>query len=97
MQNYSTPKKMKKIGDLFEKYKLNIKAPQSTVEKAFVKVVYEVSGLKIDKNFVNYNVKTKTLGISAPSIIRSELGFYQTEIINKLNKDLGGSGPDTII
>lgn len=89
MQSYSSPKKMKKVGDLFDKYKLHFKAPQSTVEKACSEAILEITGIKISPDNIIYKVETKTLNLQVSSLLKSELNIYQKEIINKLKKELG--------
>lgn len=91
MQEYSTPKKMKRMGELFEKYRLHIKAPQATVEKAFVKAVKEVTGFDISVEQVTYTVSTRTLSLHVPSILKSELRFHQDAILRALEAELGGN------
>ena len=79
------PKQMKRVGDLFEKYRLKIKAPQASVEKACVEVVKEVTGFDIKPDQVTYTVSTETLSLQVPSVLKSELRFYNKEILKKLS------------
>ena len=97
-KNYSTPKKMKRIGDLFEKYRTKFKAPQASVEKACIEVIKEVTGFDVTLDQVTYTISTRTIYIQAPSILKSELRFHYTEIIKKLEDELGKDGsPQTIL
>ena len=89
MDNYSTPKKMKKIGDLFERYKTHFKAPQATIEKAFVDAVKASTGYEIEISKVRYTVSTKTISLSIPSLLKTELRLKQPAIISELKKKLG--------
>jgi len=98
MQEYSSPKKMKTVGDLFLKYKLVFKPPQATVEKAFIEVVKEVLGFDLDIKMIKYNVGNRTLGLTVPSILKTEVKFKQKIILEKMSIKLGkGNSPETII
>lgn len=89
MDNYSTPKKMKAIGDLFEKYRNKIKAPQGSVKKRCVLVIKEVTGFDIKIEEMEYTVSTRTLYLKVPSILKSELKFHHKKILTQLKQDLG--------
>ncbi|MCB9815439.1 hypothetical protein H6785_02600 [Candidatus Nomurabacteria bacterium] len=98
MDDYSIPKKMKRVGDLFFKYKSHIKAPQATVEKACVEAIFKVTGFKIKKEDVRYTVSTKTLNLKIPSVLKSEVKFKYLDILEELKKTLGEKdAPNTII
>ena len=89
---------MKHIGDLFEKYKKNLKAPQASVIKQVTKVIGEVTNLPVTEKYVQYTVSTKTVHISAPSILKQEILLQKTEILKQLRMELGEqSAPKTII
>ena len=89
MDNYLVPRKMKKLGDLFEKYKKTIKAPQGSVKKECVRVIKEVSGFDVDLEQMDYKVGTRTLYLSIPSILKNELKFHYEKILLQLREDLG--------
>ncbi|MCD5381615.1 MAG: hypothetical protein LR008_03510 [Candidatus Pacebacteria bacterium] len=98
MKEYSTPKKMKRVGDLFAKYHTRFKAPQATVEKACVEVVKDVTGFDIEKSQVVYKVGTKTLSLQIPSILKSEMKLSFPLILKKLEERLGeNKSPKTIL
>ena len=98
MDNYSTPKKMKRVGDLFEKYRLKFKAPQATVEQACLEAIKEITGFDLPKGSVKYTVSTRTLALQVPSVMKSELRFHNESIIKKLEKKLGKETvPKTIL
>jgi hypothetical protein len=98
MDNYSTPKKMKTVGDLFEKYRKNLKPPQASIEKECVRVITEVTGLDITNFKLTYTVATRTVSLQMPSIIKTEIQFHQQEILSRLQNDLGeNSCPKVII
>jgi len=88
---------MKGIGDLFEKYKSRFRAPQATVEKACVEVIYEVTGFELTVEQVTYTVNTRTISLHVPSILKSELRFYNEKILNKLTDQLGKEGSPKVI
>ncbi len=89
MKEYSTPKKMKKIGDLFLKYKKNLKPPQKTVEKACIDKIFEITGFKLEPNQVIYTLSTRTVFLKIPSILKSEIKFHYQKVLDDLEKDLG--------
>ncbi|MBP6881088.1 MAG: hypothetical protein KBC35_00465 [Candidatus Pacebacteria bacterium] len=92
MQEYSAPKAMKRVGDIFDKYKIRFKAPQASVEKECIAVIKEVSGFDIKSNQVAYTVSTRTISLRVPSILKSELRFHQNAILQELENRLGKDG-----
>lgn len=97
MYDYSAPKKMTRMGELFEKYRLHIQAPQSTVEKACAKAIKEVTGLEVRPEQISYTVSTRTLSLQVPSVLKSELRFHQEEILRVLEAELGRKGEQRTI
>lgn len=92
MEEYSTPRAMKQLGDLFLKYKTHFKAPQTSVEKECVAVIKEVSGFTITPDQVAYTVSTRTVSLRVPSVLKSELRFHQQAILRELENRLGKDG-----
>lgn len=92
MFDYTAPKKMKKLGDLFDKYRLRFKAPQATVEKECIKVIKEITDYNISLNQVNYNVTTKSIYLQVPSVLKTELKFKHPLILQSLRNNLGVEG-----
>lgn len=74
---------------LLERYRKKIKPPQSSIEKECLAVIHELTPLKLSQEQISYTVSTKTVYINAPSVLKSELQFYQTDIIRALRKRLG--------
>lgn len=97
MEHYSTPKAMKQIGGLFERYKARIKAPQATVEKEFVQVVKDVAGFDIKFEQVVYTPNARTITLRVSSIMKSELKFKQQAIFQELENRLGKDGCPKVI
>lgn len=98
MENYSTPKPMKQISDLFSKYRNHFKAPQATVEKEAVLVIKELTNFDLTTNQVIYTPNTKTLYLKIPSVLKSELKLHYPNIINRLKISLGSkTAPEIII
>lgn len=95
--DYSTPRAMKRLGDLFERYRTHFKAPQATIEKEFINVVKDVTGFTLSANQVTYTVSTRTISLQAPSLIKSELKFHHTAILQKLVEQLGKDGSPKVI
>lgn len=97
MQDYSVPKRMKQLSDLFEKYRTRIKAPQATVEKECIQVVLEVTGFNLSLNQVTYTVSTRTISLKVPSILKTELKFHYAAILQILETRLGVDGSPKVI
>ncbi len=90
--------KINHIGDLFEKYRLRIKAPQGSVRKEALSVIVELTGFPITLEQLEYTVSTRTLVLRVPSILRSEIMFKQSDILRLLQDRLGvESAPKTIL
>jgi len=97
MDEYFVPKKMKPVGDLFDKYRTLFKAPQATVEKEFLIVVTEVTGYKLALGQISYTVSTRTISLRVPSIMKSELKFHYSKILQTLENRLGVDGSPKVI
>lgn len=97
MEQYSAPQKMRKLGDLFDKYKTRFKAPQATVEKACAAAILKVTGFTITAECISYTVATKTISLAVPSLLKSELKLRQVEILKELQDSLGKNEAPKII
>ena len=92
MQPYTPPKPMKKVGDLFERYKKRFIAPQASVEKLCSEVIKEITGFEISADKISYTVSSKTLSLNVPSILKSELKFHHSKILETMKEKLGERG-----
>jgi len=97
MDNYKPPAAMKQIGDLFERYKTRFKAPQESVEKEVILVIKDISGFELKPEQVSYVVSTKTISLQIPSILKTEIFFKKTEILQTLKNNLGKDSSPQII
>jgi len=97
MDNYKPPMPMKRLGDLFERYRTRFKAPQASVEKECIVIIEELTTFKLELNQLEYTVSTKTLSLRVPSILRNEILFQKTEILEKLKAHLGADNCPTYI
>lgn len=89
---------IKPIKDLFSKYRQTLIAPQKTVELEVIRVVGELTGLTLKEDQVTYTVASRTLGITAPSLIRQELKLHHKHILSELKKRLGvKNAPEQIL
>lgn len=89
---------IRKLGDLFEKYRQNLKAPQKTVVSAFCEVVEDVLGITIDASKVSYTPHTKTLAVKVGGPLKSEVQLHKEEIIAHMKGRLGEkSAPNEIL
>lgn len=89
MDKYSTPKKMKKVSDLFSKYKNHFKPPQATIQKEASLAIKRVTNFDIKENQIKYTLSTKTLSLQIPSILKSELKLHYSDILEDLKTTLG--------
>lgn len=81
--------KLKKINSLFDKYKKQLKAPESSVIKEVCEVIKDLTYLDIDKNQVTYNVATKVVTLKIPSVLKQEILLHQKDILLHLKGRLG--------
>ena len=88
---------IKKISDLFERYKKTLIAPERAVIDCFVEVVDELFGITVSPNLVSYTPSTRTLTIKS-SVLRNEVKLHQREILAHIKGRLGPkNAPHTII
>lgn len=89
---------IKKLSDLFEKYKTTLKAPQGTVVECFREVVEDVIGIPVRKESIKYTVYSKTLSVSVSGPLKSEIKLHKEEILSHMKGRLGEqSAPSDII
>lgn len=77
------------IKNLFEKYRKVLRAPQKTVETEVIRVVGELTGIKLKEEQVSYKVSGRTLSIQASSLVKQELRFHHEAILRELKERLG--------
>lgn len=89
---------IKKVGDLFEKYKKTLKAPQGSVIKVFIEVADEVLGISIKKGYVSYSPQSKTISLVSGGPLKSEIYLHKEEILAHMKGRLGEkNAPKTIL
>lgn len=89
---------IKKLSELFEKYKRTLKAPQGSVIKEFCEVVDELYSISIPKEKVTYNTYTRVLSLTVSGPLKTEVVLHKKEIITHLKGRLGEkSAPKEII
>ena len=92
------PGEIVKIGNLFDKYKKTLKAPQGVVIDAFIEVIDDLMGFEIKKEQCRYTVSTKTLGVAVSGPLKSEITIRKKEILAHLKGRLGEkSAPKDIV
>lgn len=77
------------VRDLFAKYRNTLQAPQKSVEIESLRVISEVANLKLTEDQVKYTVASRTLFITASSLVKQELKFHHEKIITELRNSLG--------
>lgn len=89
---------IKKLSDLFDKYKNTLKAPQGSVINVFCEVADEVLDITINKDQVDYNTFNKILTLKTSGVIKSEIKINKKEILSHLKGRLGvNSAPKDIL
>lgn len=89
---------IKKVSDLFLKYKERLIAPESSVTNAFVEVVEDLMGVKVSVDRVKYTPSSRTLSLNLPATLKSEIKLNEKEIISHLKGRIGvKNAPKTIL
>lgn len=89
---------IKKINNLFEKYKKSLRAPQATVVKEFQGVVYELFGSEVGKHQCSYTPHSRTLVLTIGGPLKTEILLRKKEILTRLKEELGEkSSPKQIL
>ncbi|MFT5037180.1 MAG: hypothetical protein ACI9VM_000757 [Candidatus Azotimanducaceae bacterium] len=87
-----------KIGDLFDKYRKTLKAPQGSVIKVFCEVVFELLTIEINKERIKYSPSTKILSLATGGPLKSEIQLHKKEILTHMKGRLGEkSAPKDIL
>lgn len=79
------------LGQLLERYKKILKPPQASVEKEAISVIVALTGITLTSTQVRYTPSTRTLAITAPSVIRSELLRTTPALLSQLKNELGAA------
>jgi len=80
---------IKKLNDLFEKYRKNLVAPEQSVRIVFVEVVEEVLGIVVSEKKVNYSPHTRLIHLKMAGALRSEVLLHKQEILSHVKGRLG--------
>ena len=89
---------VKRIGDLFEKYRKTLIAPQKTVIDTFIEIVDDVLGIKLKFEWVRYTPGSRTLSIVAPGPVKSEIRLHKDDLMAHMKGRLGEkNAPVTIL
>lgn len=89
---------IKKVGDLFDKYRQTLKAPQKTVVRAFCEVVDDLLDITVDEKKISYTPASRTLSFKVGGPLKSEILLHKQEIMTHLKGRLGEkSAPKDIL
>lgn len=89
---------IKKVADLFEKYRRTLIAPERTVITTFVEVVEDVAGITVPPGSVTYKPSTRTLVIKGAGPLKTEIGMRRDEILAHMKGRLGErNAPTTLL
>ena len=83
---------LKKVSDLFAKYKKILTPPEGPVLDAFCELVYDLCGCQVDKKQISYNVFTRTIHTRLPGPLKNEIFLKKDDLINQLKIQLGAKG-----
>lgn len=86
-----------KIGNLFEVYKLRLRAPQGAVVKTFQEIMKDLFKVEVRSDQCSYSVATKTLRVTLSGPLRTEMMLRKTEVLTHLRGRLGDKGAPTNI
>lgn len=86
-----------KVGSLFDKYKNILQPPQGVVLEEVIEVINDICGVLLQKKYIKYSVSTKTIAITAPSVLKQEILHRQAEILLHLRGRLGAKAPVKIL
>lgn len=81
-------KQMQSLNSLLQVYKDRFIPPQASVEKVCAEVISGVTPFTITTDQITYTVHTKTIHLSVPSIVKTELTFYHNIILQELKNRL---------
>ncbi len=85
-----------KVKDLFEKYRKTLQAPQKSVELEGIRIIGELTKIKLREDQVEYTVGTRVLAVKAPSLIKQEIKIKHKLILEELKKQLGAKSSPQI-
>ena len=83
---------IKKVSDLFAKYKKILIPPEGPVLDLFCDLVYDLCGYKVDRKQISYNVFTRTIHTRLPGPLKNEIFLKKDDLINQLRIQLGKRG-----
>lgn len=79
-----------KVSNLFEKYKRVLRAPQKTVITEFVTAVRSILGeVPLSERQCAYAPRTRTLTLTVPGMLKTEILLQKREILKKMSATLG--------
>ena len=86
-----------RAGDLFDKYRKTLRAPQRSVVSAFIDAVEKTLNHTVDSELCTYAPKTKTLAVRTRGILKEEIRKEKRHILNYMREKLGERSTPTDI
>lgn len=80
---------VRKVSDLFERYKKTLRAPERSVVHAFCEVVSDVLGFVVEEQKVSYTPTSRVIALKTKGPLRSEIKLHEEEILLHLKGRLG--------
>ncbi|MAZ56299.1 hypothetical protein CL653_00715 [bacterium] len=89
---------VKKLNDLFSKYKSLLQAPEASVKKEVIQVVDDLLQISVNLEDFEYKPFQKTLYCRAKGMVKNEIMLHKDDILNHLKGRLGEkNAPKTIV
>ncbi len=82
---------IKKVSDLFAKYKKQLHAPEGVVLDACIGVIEDLFSLTLEKNQCSFSPRTKTLTLRIPGPLKSEILLRKKEVLTHIRGRVPGS------
>lgn len=80
---------VKKLGDLFLKYKKTLQAPEQSVRIVVAEVVEEVLAIKVAETKMSYSPHSRLVTLQVKGALRSEILLHKEEILAHIKGRLG--------
>lgn len=78
-----------RVGDLFSKYREQLKPPQKAVIAAFIEAVKEVTRIPLSPERCSYTTATRTIALRVSGMEKTEIFLNQKKILGSAEKKLG--------
>lgn len=77
------------VSNLFSKYITLLKPPQGVVVQASIDVINEMFHYTIQKKQCTYHTHSKTLSLTIPGALKTEVLLRKNEVLTEIGKKIG--------